>query len=283
MALFVEINTHTHVNVCYDKLMSKIKSTVFSTKTYLFVVHQSDGPNNAIRTIGLMDRRYIAASCPQKYCHKPKLSEFYSDYVNASCLYRSCVLCSVSRRQHVQVLTLLLPFMAFLKRGLLKRIFAIPLASFSRSTDPLLSKYWNIIFFASVRHYYLFNENTILFFVHRKTSLNKSFTVLKLSTILGTSFFPSIYEIAIACAPSAHCVESRYLLKLKSISTVVLITCFAYDNFDFRIFEEKCMENLVPNFQNLVIKEKNFMIFQLQNNLQIFAFSTDFLLDDLEC
>ncbi|KAE9535263.1 hypothetical protein AGLY_007996 [Aphis glycines] len=30
------------------------------------------------------------------------------------------------------------------------------------------------------------------------------------------------------------------------------------------IFEEKFMENLVPNFQNLVIKEKNFMIFQLK-------------------
>ncbi|KAE9524614.1 hypothetical protein AGLY_014664 [Aphis glycines] len=43
------------------------------------------------------------------------------------------------------------------------------------------------------------------------------------------------------------------------------------------IFEEKFMENLVPNFQNLVIKEKNFMIFQHQNYLQIFAFSTDFI------
>ncbi|KAE9524359.1 hypothetical protein AGLY_015398 [Aphis glycines] len=43
------------------------------------------------------------------------------------------------------------------------------------------------------------------------------------------------------------------------------------------IFEEKFMENLVPNFQNLVIKEKIFMIFQLQNYLQIFAFSTDFI------
>ncbi|KAE9545444.1 hypothetical protein AGLY_000987 [Aphis glycines] len=40
------------------------------------------------------------------------------------------------------------------------------------------------------------------------------------------------------------------------------------------ILEEKFMENLVPNFQNLVIKEKIFMIFQLQNYLQIFAFST---------
>ncbi|KAE9539831.1 hypothetical protein AGLY_005083 [Aphis glycines] len=45
------------------------------------------------------------------------------------------------------------------------------------------------------------------------------------------------------------------------------------------IFEEKFMENLVPNFQNLVIKEKIFMIFQLQNYLQIFAFSTDFFLN----
>ncbi|KAE9527224.1 hypothetical protein AGLY_012922 [Aphis glycines] len=37
------------------------------------------------------------------------------------------------------------------------------------------------------------------------------------------------------------------------------------------------MENLVPNFQNLVIKEKNVMIFQLQNYLQFFASSTDFI------
>ncbi|KAE9525085.1 hypothetical protein AGLY_014499 [Aphis glycines] len=36
------------------------------------------------------------------------------------------------------------------------------------------------------------------------------------------------------------------------------------------IFEEKFMENLVPNFQNLVKKEKNFMIFQLQNYLTYF-------------
>ncbi|KAE9544089.1 hypothetical protein AGLY_001778 [Aphis glycines] len=43
-----------------------------------------------------------------------------------------------------------------------------------------------------------------------------------------------------------------------------------------RIFEEKFMENLVPNFQNLVIKEKNFTIVQPQNYLQIFAILTYF-------
>ncbi|KAE9533992.1 hypothetical protein AGLY_008728 [Aphis glycines] len=42
------------------------------------------------------------------------------------------------------------------------------------------------------------------------------------------------------------------------------------------IFEEKFMENLVPNFQNLVIKEKNFTIFQPQNYLQMFAILTYF-------
>ncbi|KAE9522202.1 hypothetical protein AGLY_017462 [Aphis glycines] len=42
------------------------------------------------------------------------------------------------------------------------------------------------------------------------------------------------------------------------------------------IFEEKFMENLVPNFQNLAIKEKNFTIFQPQNYLQIFAILTYF-------
>ncbi|KAE9540744.1 hypothetical protein AGLY_003989 [Aphis glycines] len=53
--------------------------------------------------------------------------------------------------------------------------------------------------------------------------------------------------------------------------------CYSKLNKMLLIFEEKFMENLVPNFQNLVIKEKNFMIFQLQNYLQIFAFSTDFI------
>ncbi|KAE9532737.1 hypothetical protein AGLY_009818, partial [Aphis glycines] len=43
-----------------------------------------------------------------------------------------------------------------------------------------------------------------------------------------------------------------------------------------RIFEEKFMENHVPNFQNLVIKEKIFTIFQPQNYLQIFAILTYF-------
>ncbi|KAE9544840.1 hypothetical protein AGLY_000382 [Aphis glycines] len=42
------------------------------------------------------------------------------------------------------------------------------------------------------------------------------------------------------------------------------------------IFEEKFMENLVPNFQNLVIKAKIFTIFQPQNDLQIFAILTYF-------
>ncbi|KAE9533298.1 hypothetical protein AGLY_009339 [Aphis glycines] len=42
------------------------------------------------------------------------------------------------------------------------------------------------------------------------------------------------------------------------------------------ILEGKLMENLVLYFQFLVINTKNFMIFQLQNYLQIFAFSTDF-------
>ena len=37
------------------------------------------------------------------------------------------------------------------------------------------------------------------------------------------------------------------------------------------------MKNLVPNFQNLVIKEKNFTIFQPQNYLQIFAIFTYFV------
>ncbi|KAE9541109.1 hypothetical protein AGLY_004354 [Aphis glycines] len=37
------------------------------------------------------------------------------------------------------------------------------------------------------------------------------------------------------------------------------------------------MENLVPNFQNLVIKEKIFTIFQPQNYLQIFAILTYFI------
>ncbi|KAF0712175.1 Uncharacterized protein FWK35_00031748 [Aphis craccivora] len=37
------------------------------------------------------------------------------------------------------------------------------------------------------------------------------------------------------------------------------------------------MEILVPNFQNLVIKEKNFTIFQPQNYLQIFAILTYFV------
>ncbi|KAE9522734.1 hypothetical protein AGLY_016843 [Aphis glycines] len=41
--------------------------------------------------------------------------------------------------------------------------------------------------------------------------------------------------------------------------------------YNFQIFEEKFIENLVPNFQNLIIKEKNVTIFQPQNYLQIFA------------
>ncbi|KAE9537636.1 hypothetical protein AGLY_006659 [Aphis glycines] len=40
---------------------------------------------------------------------------------------------------------------------------------------------------------------------------------------------------------------------------------------------EKFMENLIPNFQNLVIKEKIFTIFQPQNYLQIFAILTYFI------
>ncbi|KAE9534023.1 hypothetical protein AGLY_008759 [Aphis glycines] len=43
------------------------------------------------------------------------------------------------------------------------------------------------------------------------------------------------------------------------------------------ILEGKLMENLVLYFQFLIINTKNFMIFQLQNYLQIFAFSTDFV------
>ncbi|KAE9530013.1 hypothetical protein AGLY_011475, partial [Aphis glycines] len=42
------------------------------------------------------------------------------------------------------------------------------------------------------------------------------------------------------------------------------------------IFKEKFMKNFVPNFQNLVIKEKIFTIFQPQNYLQIFAILTYF-------
>jgi len=43
------------------------------------------------------------------------------------------------------------------------------------------------------------------------------------------------------------------------------------------IFKEKLMENLVPNFKNLVIKEKIFTIFQPLNYLQIFAILTYFV------
>ncbi|KAE9544279.1 hypothetical protein AGLY_001458 [Aphis glycines] len=52
--------------------------------------------------------------------------------------------------------------------------------------------------------------------------------------------------------------------------------------FDVTVDTEKFMENLVPNFQNLVIKEKNFTIFQPQNYLQIFATLTYFGSDEVD-
>ncbi|KAF0751671.1 Uncharacterized protein FWK35_00010004 [Aphis craccivora] len=51
--------------------------------------------------------------------------------------------------------------------------------------------------------------------------------------------------------------------------------------FFLQIIEEKFMENLVSNFQNLIIKEKNFTIFQPQNYSQIFAILTYFYLHRL--
>ncbi|KAE9526715.1 hypothetical protein AGLY_013363 [Aphis glycines] len=53
--------------------------------------------------------------------------------------------------------------------------------------------------------------------------------------------------------------------------------CLNPVEFFLQIFEKKFMKNLVPNFQNLVIKEKIFTIFQPQNYLQIFAILTYFI------
>ncbi|KAE9545734.1 hypothetical protein AGLY_001277 [Aphis glycines] len=52
--------------------------------------------------------------------------------------------------------------------------------------------------------------------------------------------------------------------------------CIPFSKFFLQIFEEKFMKNLIPNFKNLVIKEKIFTIFQPQNYLQIFAILTYF-------
>ncbi|KAE9539434.1 hypothetical protein AGLY_004686 [Aphis glycines] len=67
-------------------------------------------------------------------------------------------------------------------------------------------------------------------------------------------------------------INCHYIVEIYNFKNIEQSSFYA-----FLIFEEKFMENLVPNFQNLVIKEKIFMIFQLQNYLQIFSFSTDFI------
>ncbi|KAE9526270.1 hypothetical protein AGLY_013901 [Aphis glycines] len=79
--------------------------------------------------------------------------------------------------------------------------------------------------------------------------------------------------------------KSQNILKIKSRKENDNLNNCIYDLYylnnnkyqkSFEIFEEKFMENLVTNFQNLVIKEKNFTIFQPQNYLQIFAILTYF-------
>ncbi|KAE9534955.1 hypothetical protein AGLY_008247, partial [Aphis glycines] len=57
----------------------------------------------------------------------------------------------------------------------------------------------------------------------------------------------------------------------------VVFFCLNPVEFFLQIFEQKFMENLVSNFQNLVIKEKIFTIFQPQNYLQICAILTYFI------
>ncbi|KAE9523645.1 hypothetical protein AGLY_016197 [Aphis glycines] len=100
-------------------------------------------------------------------------------------------------------------------------------------------------------------------------------------------------SLVTACSRNSMDVVSRYKQYCNILTVIVskkkksrqvgtaLLYIKGWGGPRTRIFEEKFMKNLVPNFQNLVIKEKNFMIFQLQNYLQIFAFSTDFSLTDI--
>ncbi|KAE9525894.1 hypothetical protein AGLY_013943 [Aphis glycines] len=70
--------------------------------------------------------------------------------------------------------------------------------------------------------------------------------------------------------------KSQNILKIKSRKENDNLNNWLNLEFILQIFEEKFMENLVPNFQNLVIKEKFFTIFQPQSYLQIFAILTYF-------
>ncbi|KAE9525932.1 hypothetical protein AGLY_013981 [Aphis glycines] len=101
--------------------------------------------------------------------------------------------------------------------------------------------------------------------------------LIKYISINITFFF--IYKKAMASWVRNHRKFPSTLIKSKKSQQVgtALLYIKGWGGPRTRIFEEKFMENLVPNFQNLVIKEKIFMIFQLQNDLQIFAFSTDFV------
>ncbi|KAE9534090.1 hypothetical protein AGLY_008826 [Aphis glycines] len=67
--------------------------------------------------------------------------------------------------------------------------------------------------------------------------------------------------------------KTQNILKIKSCKENANLNNW----YNFQILKGKLMEHLVLYFQFLVINTKNFMIFQLQNYLQIFAFSTDFV------
>ncbi|KAE9544238.1 hypothetical protein AGLY_001417 [Aphis glycines] len=100
-----------------------------------------------------------------------------------------------------------------------------------------------------------------------------------LRTVTITIYFQTILSI---------CYNSKIkLVKFSSIYDLYFLNnnkylkSFEDKSLSLRDFllEEKLVENLVLNFLSLDINTNNFMIFQLQNYLQISAFSTDFFLN----